>query len=49
MMTTYDATAPLARPTNADYAALILRLSTGVPRAPPAISPRSAFRAFSAI
>lgn len=29
-MTTYDATAPLARPTNADYAALILRLSTGV-------------------
>ncbi len=29
-MTTYDASLPIARPTNADYAALILRVSTGV-------------------
>ena len=29
-MTTYDASLPVARPTNADYAALILRVSTGL-------------------
>lgn len=29
-MTTYDASLPIARPTNADYAALILRVSTGL-------------------